>query len=154
MKFLIAFVILVIVLIVLAFSGMKVREVFSFFIDLYGERLSKIKLARWYDVSKTTLNNWVETYCEEIPKAWNGCKKITAEMLIVIFKNLGLPFLQKTFSRKELSNKLGIEYPTLRYHLDVKYEAVGFTSESQYENVRIFPPLISRNIIKVLSITQ
>jgi len=119
---------------------------FIFFKDV---KINKEEVAKYYNITKPTLNKWVKYFpCSMTPEQWKVRRKLTLLESELIKSHWGNePDL--ALNKNQIADKGSACYKSLTKCVMENLEKIGLTEEA-WKKCSVFPPVICQRIIDLL----
>ncbi len=114
------------------------------------EKRNKDDLAKYYSVSRQTLQKWIQHF--PVPhfdlKRWKKTRKLTEDEILSI-KHVWGDDPKGVLNKKQIIDKAESTYKVLTQEVKRKLEKIGISLET-WKTCSVFPPTISQNILDSL----
>jgi hypothetical protein len=111
------------------------------------KKKKKGDLANYYNVTKPTLQKWVELFqCPISLNEWNKKRFLTSSEYNQMQFELGTDV---ALNKKQIAERAESDYNTVAENVLMNLEKIGITKEA-WESCSKFPPVIYNRILKVL----
>lgn len=148
MKWIIALIIAIILVLILSCFSLKERELIIQLVKSK-KRIRKKDILKLYGITKPTFNKWFSVLHSDFWKEIKGKNTYSSWEVIGIYLSLGFPNSEtKVWGKRELVNELSISYKTFKKRVLKFVDEIGITI-FQFEQLSVFPPTTAERMIAV-----
>lgn len=123
--------------------------IFVLCVFLWSRKYKKDDLAKYYKVSRPTLQKWSLFFPHLIPaEKWKSKRIFTSEEYMKI-KNTWGSDSGMVLSKKQIVQMAESSYKTVAQNVKINLDKIGITLDA-WESCSVFPPVISKRILEVL----